>query len=294
MNLTKTAASTALKLRKHSPNILFVTGIAGTVATVVVACRATLKAQKVAETHKAEIAKADLLLEEGKTRGYNVEAHKQNIIGIWTATSVQYTKLYGPAFILGVTSIACLTKSHQILTSRNTAVMAAYAGLDGAFKRYRGRVVEELGVEKDTEFAHGKATKEIVEYDAKGNPIVKQVTNAPKDAKTAYGQWFDETNRHWDKDHGYNHTFLDNQQKWANLELKRHGHLFLNEVYSMLGIEHTAQGAVVGWMYYGDENSDGYIDFGFNRYPDFVAGFERSVFLDFNVDGVILDKLPQK
>lgn len=284
MNFQRTAARAALKLRKHSPHILFGVGIVSGVATVVVSSKATLTAAKVHESHKESIQKADVRLANDV---YDKDAHKKHVVQVWSATSVAYAKLYGPAFVLGVTSIACLTKSHQILSSRNTALTAAYVGLDSMFKGYRKRVVEELGEEKDTEFAHGTEKDIITDYDKKGNAVVREGKKAPLDAKTAYGRWFDETNRHWDKDHGYNHTFLDNQQKWANIQLKKKGHLFLNEVYDLLGIERTAMGQEVGW-YYDNDEGDGFVDFGFNRYPDFVAGYQRSVFLDFNVDGPIL------
>lgn len=284
-SISRVANKAALKVSKHSPQILFGAGIVGSVATVVVACRATLKVQAVNETHKSEIETADQRLD---SKVYDDHTHKTAVVQTWKHTSVEYVKLYGPAVVLGVGSIACLTKSHQILTNRNATLSLAYAGLDRAFKEYRGRVVEELGPEKDRDFTTGTIEKEIVEYDKDGNAKIKRVKATDPNARHVYGRFFDESNRHWDKDHGYNHTFLDNQQKWANLELKRKGVLFLNEVYELLGIERSQEGQLVGWVYDTDEG-DGYVDFGFNRYPDFVAGFERSVFLDFNVDGPILN-----
>ena len=69
----------------------------------------------------------------------------------------------------------------------------------------------------------------------------------------------------------------------------------MNDVYAMLGIPKTRAGQVVGWIY--DEKEpigDNYVDFGIydtnkpsNR--DFVNGYERTILLDFNVDGNILD-----
>jgi len=291
--LSLAAGRASLLLRKNSPHILFAAGIVSAGATVVLACKATLKAQHVHTQHKADIEHADELL-KNPNNTYGVQAHKEHVVNTWVGTSKQYVRLYGPAFVLGVTSIACLTKSHQILSSRNTALTAAYMGVDSAFKRYRKRVVEELGEAKDTEFAHGKAEEGVhTGYDEKGNGKVTKTKRAPVDAKTAYGRWFDEANRYWDKDHGYNHTFLDGQQKWCNILLKKQGHLFLNEVYDLLGMERTQEGQEVGWIYDTNEG-DGYVDFGYNRYPDFVAGFERSVFLDFNVDGPITALLERR
>ena len=89
--------------------------------------------------------------------------------------------------------------------------------------------------------------------------------------------------------------FLFKQQNYANDTLKARGYLFLNEVYDMLGIPRTKAGQVVGWIY--DEKhpiGDNFVDFGIvdvnnERSRAFMNGYERSIILDFNVDGNILD-----
>ena len=73
--------------------------------------------------------------------------------------------------------------------------------------------------------------------------------------------------------------------------------MFLNDVYDQLGIPRSRAGQVVGWIY--DElnpNIDNYIDFGiYDLYKegsrDFVNGYERTILLDFNVDGPILNNI---
>ena len=92
-----------------------------------------------------------------------------------------------------------------------------------------------------------------------------------------------------------NRFFLLRQQDQANERLKARGYLFLNDVYEMLGIPKTKAGQIVGWVYDTNmPNGDNYVDFGiFNAYSeqarDFVNGYERTILLDFNVDGNILD-----
>ena len=62
----------------------------------------------------------------------------------------------------------------------------------------------------------------------------------------------------------------------------------------MLGIDRTKAGNIVGWVY--DEEhpvGDNFVDFGIyvldnEKARDFVNGRERSILLDFNVDGDIL------
>ena len=90
--------------------------------------------------------------------------------------------------------------------------------------------------------------------------------------------------------------FLIQKQRYANDLLKSKGYLFLNDALEMIGADRTRAGQVVGWIY--DEknpNGDNYVDFGIdNIYREasrrFVNGIERSVLLDFNVDGEILNK----
>ena len=84
------------------------------------------------------------------------------------------------------------------------------------------------------------------------------------------------------------------QQAAATERLKRNGYLFLNDVYEMLGFPKTKEGQVAGWIY-DEENpiGDNVVDFGIynltcKKNIDFVNGYERSIVLDFNIDGDIL------
>ena len=115
-----------------------------------------------------------------------------------------------------------------------------------------------------------------------------------------YARFFDESSPNWVKDPEYNLMFLRQQQQYANDRLKSVGHLFLNEVYDMLGIPRSKEGQVVGWIY-DEENliGDNFVDFGiFN--PDsvgnreFVNGYVKAVLLDFNVDGNIWEVMESK
>lgn len=109
-----------------------------------------------------------------------------------------------------------------------------------------------------------------------------------------YAVFFDEASAAWTNNPECNKLFLRRTQDLANAKLRARGYLFLNEVYDMLGVPRTRAGQLTGWVY--DEKNpcgDNYVDFGIfdlhNR--DFVNGFEKSVLLDFNVDGNILDRL---
>lgn len=108
-----------------------------------------------------------------------------------------------------------------------------------------------------------------------------------------YARFFDEQSPSWNDNSEMNLAFLKLQEQYANDKLKSVGHLFLNDVYDMLGIPRTKAGQVVGWVYEeNNPNGDNYVDFGLSEVgaSRFVNGYEKSVLLDFNVDGEILSK----
>lgn len=283
--IIRMASVTALKLNKKSPQILFGVGIIGSIATVVLASRAAIKAQDVINHHEDERAQ----LEEFKTESaVSSEDYKAVINDQYFEMGYQLSKLYAPVIIVGVGSLVCLTKSHQILTNRNTAITIAYTSLHRAMAEYRARVVNEMGETKDQEFLHGTVTQNLEIVGKNGQIKTKEIQVLDPNTTSPYSYMFDDKNPCWEKDPGYNHTFLENQQAWANIELRAKGYLFLSEVYRLLKIDPTKTSQTVGWVW-DSKYSDGYVDFGFNRNGEFVAGYERSVWLDFNVDGPILD-----
>ena len=96
------------------------------------------------------------------------------------------------------------------------------------------------------------------------------------------------------------YIFLKCQQRYANDLLQIRGWVTLNDVYDMLGFPRSQAGQVVGWVYDKDNpQGDNYIDFGIydlhkEGCRDFVNGIERSIWLDFNVDGYIFDKIKDR
>ena len=290
--------------KKHSPEILMVAGVVGVVTSAVMACKATTKLSGILEESKKEIDQIHEYVEvNGYSEKYTEEDSKKDLVISYTKMSMKLVKVYAPSVILGLLSITSILASNNIIRKRNMALAAAYAAIDSNFKDYRNRVVERFGKELDRELKYNIKPKEIEEtiIDEEGNEIVvkKTVNNAEVNLPSEYAKVFDEFSSCWTKDADYNLTFLRRIQDQANDKLRLRGHLFLNEVYDMLDIPRTAAGAVVGWIYDPNrENSDSYVDFGLydNLINDeskrlFINGNERSVLLDFNVDGVIYDLL---
>lgn len=299
--LTRTLNRVGLKLKKHSPEILVVTGVVGTVASAVMACKATTKIDEVLAETKDNIDKTkDYVEKKGFSEKYTEEDYKKDLTIFYAKGGLELVKLYAPSVALGTLSITAILSGHNVLRKRNVALAAAYATVEKGFKEYRGRVVERFGEELDRELKYNIQAKEVEEttVDEKTGEekVTKKTVNVADPNKySTYARFFDDGCTGWTKDPEYNLMFLKNQQRYANDLLKSRGHLFLNEVYDMLGIPRTKAGQVVGWIY--DEeypNGDNFVDFGIydlynEKARDFVNGYERTILLDFNVDGDIMN-----
>lgn len=276
-----------LALQQHSPKLLFLGGVAGMVGTTVFACRSTLKLERVLDTAQSDLKAAKTM----DHPDYSDTDRKKDVAIIYTRAGASVARLYAPSLILGVASLAMLTKSHNMLEQRNGALMAAYTALDKGFKEYRGRVIEKYGEEQDQEFRYDTETVQIENEKGKKEEVKRVGPNGA----SIYARFFDQLCPSWSKNPEYNRLFLRCQQNYANDLLNARGHLFLNEVYEMLGIPHSQAGAIVGWIVGGE--GDGYVDFGVfvpdgsDRVRDFVNGREGAVLLDFNVDGVIYNQI---
>ena len=285
------------QLKNHSPEILVVAGVIGGVTSAVMACKATTKAGDIIEDTKSQLDIIHKGMEDGNIRGveYTKEDGTKDLAIVYTQTAVKFVKLYGPAVVLGTVSIVSILAGHNITRKRNLALTAAYATIDNSFKQYRNRVIERFGEELDRELKYDVKTKEVeetvVNEDGTESTVKTTVNVIDPNTISDYSRIFDECNPSWSKSPEHNLVFLKQQQNYANDLLKSRGHLFLNEVYDMLGFPRTQAGQIVGWVY-DDVNpvGDNFVDFGIynldsERARAFVNGYERSILLDFNVDG---------
>ena len=301
-NTGKFLSKASIQLKKNSPTILMGLGIVGTIASTVMACKATTKCNAILEKKEEMIDKVHTCVED-ETIEYTKEDEKKDLTIIYTQTGVALLKVYAPSIILGVLSISSIISGHQILKKRNVALAAAYTAVDTGFKKYRKNVVERFGEEVDKELRHSIKAKEIEKVttdkngkEKKGKEVVFEIED-PLEGHSEYSRFFDCGSEYHKKDPEYNLMFLRRQQDYANEKLKCKGHLFLNEVYDMLDIPRTKAGQVVGWIYdpNNNVNGDNYVDFGIYNPQEanrrFVNGYEYNILLDFNVDGVIYDKI---
>lgn len=289
-----------LRIKKHSPEILVGVGVVGTIASAVMACKATTKVSDILEEAKEQIDAIHQVVEKKDNEGkYTQEDTNKALTIVYVKTGLELVKLYAPAVTLGALSLAGIVTSHHIMRKRNIALAAAYLTEHTGFKEYRDRVITRFGQELDRELKNNIKIETVNEHviDEDGNEQVVErkveVTN-PNDYST-YARFFDDGCKGWSKNSELNLCTLRSVQNYANDLLKSRGYVFLNDVYDMLGIHRSRAGQVVGWIYNEDRpNGDNFIDFGIydvNKptHRDFVNGYENVILLDFNVDGNILD-----
>jgi hypothetical protein len=283
--VSSVVARKTLVVQKHSPIILFTSGVVGTVTATVLACRATMNLETVLSSAQDKL---DVVNAAEPTDTLTQQQIDKAKVTVKVQTALQIGKLYAPAVILGVASIGALTGSHYIMSKRQAGLFAAYASLDKAYKEYQDRVREELGVDREEQLRHGAIVEKVKGEDGK----TVKVTRKDPNAHSPYARLFsEETSKEWVPTPEYNVLTLQAKQAYCTQQLNANGHLFLNDVYKMLGLAPTREGQLVGWV---KGKGDDFVDFGIfknnsDRIHDFMYGVEGAVWLDFNVAGMILD-----
>lgn len=295
-----TASTAKFLAGKHSPEILLVSGIAAIVGGTVLACKATLRVEEILDTHDAKREDIEAVKEKAEDENndisYDLKDYQHDKTLLTIQTGVNLLKNYAPSIALMGVGVACIVSSYGIMKKRNVALMAAYNAVDTAFKQYRQRVVDDAGEEKDQFYRYGIEKKKIEMPDENGEVKTQEMVVFDRNQPSQYARYFDESSAWYSRVAGANLMFLRRIEKQANDRLMLNGHLFLNEVYDMLDIPRSPEGQIVGWL---RGEGDCFVDFHIydgarTTSRDFVNGYEKAVLLDFNVQGVIYDKLGQE
>lgn len=224
-NLVKSIKTT---IKSRSPEILTGIGIAGMIATSIMAVRATPKAIKLIEEKKKEIDHDKLTPIE----------------------TVQTTwKCYIPAVVTGVTSTACLIGASSVNARRNAALATAYSLSKTALSEYKDAVVETIG-EKKEKVVRETISKEKLEK----NPVTNsEVINTEKGTTLCYDGIF---GRYFRSDRD---TIIRAINKINRQIVAGDMYVSLNEFYDELGLSHIDIGDRLGWNI-----DDGEIDIEFD------------------------------
>lgn len=291
--LRKSFKKAQLTVRKHSPEILMVAGVIGTVAGAVMACKETLELEDVLDECKQE--KMELEEQYATCEEYSEDALKKDQVKLTIKQAAKIVKLYAPSVIMEVTSIGVIFASNDIMRKRNASMAAAYATLNSMYKRYRQNVIESYGEEVDKDMRFGVKHEKVTEIDEDGNKVKIDARIVDLDntalAISDYSRFFQAGCKGFDASSGrYNLLYLKGIQAMFNNKLIADGYVMLNDVYRELGFDTIPEGWSIGWVY-DEENpiGDNYIDFGLyearNKNQRAVNDWEPVILMDFNVDG---------
>lgn len=298
MSITTAFYTGVARISKHAPTILSITASAGVIATGYLAWKAGTRFEDVEgrdwDRRKECLRNADTIPDEDVPK---IERKNRILFILDTVRTV------APAAIVGAATITMIYFSNSISKKRLAAMGAAYATLQTAFDGYKRTMIEALGKESVDKILKpklpniGKSAEEILSSDNKSDAanVSDAVVNSLK-ALSPYARIIaEESSTCWDPNEDYTSQNLAAVQLWANRRLERKGHLFLNEVFDQLGLSRTREGAVVGWLKNGE--GDNYVSFGnfdasIYRVPsDDYTRVDSNFIVDFNVDGVIWDKI---
>lgn len=214
-NISKILSSIRTSAAKHSPEILMGIGIAGMVATSVMAVRATPKALRLIEDKKAE-------------------TNEEKLTPIETVKTTW--KCYLPAVITGGVSVACLIGANSVNTRRNAALATAYTLSESALKEYQEKVVETIG-EKKEQSVRDAIAKDKLEQ----NPVTNREVIITDKGDTLC---FDAVSGRYFK------SDIEKLKKAVN-ELNRRMrdemYISLNEFYYEIGLNSIGIGDELGW-----------------------------------------------
>lgn len=294
-----------LKLVKHSPEILTGFGIAGMIASTILACKETSKAKEIlAKTNDEFEAIKKVESDEKFKSEYSKEDSIKDKTIILTQTVVGLAKVYGPSVLLGAISIGLILKGNGILRERNSNLSVALVALKEGFEAYRKRIVEKHGSDADEDAAFYLKTEKVEET------VTDEETGKSKKVKNSlimpmglhpFAMEFNSSCSGYNRNNDYNRLFINGVENHMNDLLVSRGYVYLHEVYDYLGAYDTtdenvrkkrlALGHTYGWVFDpNDKTRQNHVDF--NAKFNWVENGETHdpiVLLEFNPDGPILD-----
>lgn len=145
MDIGRLARTAELFVTKNSTTILTAFGVTGTIATAVMAAKASFQATGILNfvnaKHRSEQGEAymedpNIVLTESAPLAVQAKA-------VW--------RLYVPAAVMGTTTVMAIVGSHRISTRRHAALAVAYNITARYADELKARVIETVGEKKATE-----------------------------------------------------------------------------------------------------------------------------------------------
>lgn len=210
---------------EHSPAILTGFGVAGVVATTVMAVKATPKAEKL--IMEARINKSDSF-------------ENDNVGDLPNLTVLETIRVAGPTYIpsmiMGAATIGCILGANSVNARRNAALASLYSLSEQTLRDYKQKTKELVGEKKASDISQEVA----------GEAMSRVPWDESKIIQTGKGQtlFFDPySGRYFYNDY----QVLRAAQNDVNALIIGDFCANLNDFYDRIGLDTTIQGDEVGW-----------------------------------------------
>lgn len=284
MSLIQTIGTT---VQRHGPTIATVAGVVGVVGGGVLACKATLKAERIMIETRID---SEVVKESAYT---DKKQYDRALTKVYMNCGRQLAKAYGPAVLISAFSVGMILYGHKVICARNVMLTGAYKALTMDYDAYRERVAEEFGSDNELCIRHNMAMEKKKNPETGEDEEWMYMASDDPAAWNARSRFFCESSIYWTEDPEQNLEFLKKIENEMQILFDKKGYLFLNTVYKALDVPETYAGSVCGWIKgFGDD----IVDFGLSNHSReavrrFVNGYEPVILLDFNDDGYIADKI---
>lgn len=203
----------------NTPTILTAIGVTGTIATAILAGKASFKAQQIIDEHTGPIWHP-----KDPDRELTMSPREK----------VEFTwKLYIPAATTGAITVACIVASNHVNTRRAAALASAYSVSQEAFREYKDKVFEKVG-EKKEKVIRDEITQDRVNKNPPGPLIL--VGNNVLCLDTHSGRYFD-----------CNMEDIRKAVNDINWQILNDNYASLTDFWEMLGLSRTADSDEIGW-----------------------------------------------
>lgn len=262
-SLFKGAVSTCTFFaRKHAPEIMISTGLAGFGLTIVETVKATNKTNDILECRDRDLH--DTVVTYDSADGPDLterELTDEEKAIIKRDARIGLIKTWAPVATTALASTALIIGGYRVINGRYVATALAYKTLEAGYERYRSNVVKEFGKDTDWRMANNLSQEEFEKIKAErrdNQQIAEDNQNKKKKDRKPYKKaceqerkyLFDEYSRYWKRwwtpDQFLQYIRSKTNQLQDKFELQ--GYLFVNDVLDAFGMEKTSEGQVVGWI----------------------------------------------
>ena len=240
---------------------------------------------------------------------------KHELLNDKITVAVDTVKLFAPTGALFAVSSLSILYGYKVLSGRFAGAVAAFNGVSEAFRAYRERVQKEQGSNWDTYYMTGQNKPvpeveitdeeflepkpgDLVEGEMDEDRLIEadELVNCMPESglPNQYCFYFGPNSPLWTGNPAIDMLTLRGRQSIFTDRLIAKGAVVLNEVLDHLELGITPGGAVTGWI---KGNGDNKVDFGLDKIEmdpsrTIWCKDDKAVYiLEFNVDGVIYDKL---